>query len=284
MQASPNRGVYWIDRFLEKASLRKTSHFHLFNFPGLSQWFLYSSKRFTMVSLNLFWRILDWRHVSANRFLDIRMYSKSMFAIAPFRVGLRIQCSRGYSRQTAIRCGNKSTFYFHMPTTIKTNPNANVVHQPHPQITATLPMNTTARRAKCYFSSISDPPLFLLVRAPFTSAYKNRLITFSTTFYPHSTRHDQHSGGKSIFNCTLYFLMVRTVFRPFSRHHRSLLWALFHIEWLRDKTENWTQQTMRFRIEWSHWKLNSACFDFFLNFLTIQSFRSMDKPQTEKRI
>lgn len=89
------------------------------------------------------------------------------------------------------------------------NPNANVVHQPHPQITATLPMNTTARRAKCNLSSILDPlTLFLLVRSPFTTAHKNRLITFSSTFFPHSTRHDQHSGGKSIFNCTLYFLIA----------------------------------------------------------------------------
>lgn len=136
-----------------------------------------------MVSLNLFCRILVWRHVTANRFLDIRMYSKSMFAIAPFGIGLGIQC-----KQMAIRCGNKSTFYFHMPTTIKMNPNANVVHQPHPQITATLPMNTTARRAKCNLSSILDLlTLFLLVRAPFTTAYKNRLITFSSTFF-----HIQH--------------------------------------------------------------------------------------------
>lgn len=180
-----------------------------------------------MVSLNLFCRILVWRHVSANRSLDIRMYSKSTFAIAPFGIGLYIQCSSCFSKQAAIRCGNKSTFYFHMPTTMKMNSNANVVHQPHPQITATLPMNTTARRAKCNFSSIFDPlTLFLLVRAPFTTAYKNRLITFSSTFL-HWTRHDQHSGGKSIFNCTLYFLMAWTVFRPFSRHSLTSLWALF---------------------------------------------------------
>lgn len=177
------------------------------------------------MSLNLFCKILVRRHVVVNRFLDIRMYSKSMFAIALPRIGLCIQYSRSLNRQTAICCWNKSTFYFRAPTTIKVDSNANVVHQPHPQITATLPMKTTVRRAKCNFSSILVPlTLFLLVCAPFTTIYKNRLITFSSTFLSHSAQHDQHSGENLYLTALFIFSCLEQFFDLFSRHtaHSSI--------------------------------------------------------------
>lgn len=125
-------------------------------------------------------------------------------------------------------------------------------------------MNSSVRRAKCNFSlnfrSTHSLPSSLCT-VPFTTrVYKNRLITFSSTFNTAWSTFRR----KSIFNCTLYFLLrLEQFFDLFPGAHRAFTPP--HTQgvpapWQNRKLNSASHAVPNHRL----WKLNSACFGWFL--------------------